>query len=184
LLRSKQVADAAQVRIGAPLARVDTGAVARRIAALREVEGVTVDRGWPTTLVITVRERRPVAVFPSAQGFAQVDAFGVTVITSRDRRGNLPVLAVAQPGPGDPATKAALGVLTALPTRLSSRLVTIEALSPQNVVLRLGGGITVVWGSAERPKEKVKLLDALLRTRAGRLAHTIDVSAPGVVTTR
>ncbi|GAA3234002.1 cell division protein FtsQ/DivIB [Actinocorallia longicatena] len=184
LLGRGQVTDTARITIGTPLARIDTGAVERRVAAIRQVADVTVRRGWPTSVVITIRERVPVAVVQSTAGFSHLDTSGVTVLTSKKRAPGLPLLLVAQAGPGDPSTKAALGVLAGLPQRLSSRLVTVEALSPENVVLRLGGGISVVWGAAERSPEKVKLLDALLATKAGRLARSIDVSAPGVVTTR
>lgn len=184
LLDRQQVLDAARVPIGTPLARADVDGVRRRVAALKEVESVRIQRGWPTSLVVKVTEREPVASVQRGEEFFQIDRFGVTVLTSKNRPGHLPLLVVGAPGPGDPATKAGLEVLRTLPQRYASRLVTLEALSPESVVLRFGDGATVVWGAAERGRQKLRLLDALLKTPEGKAARTIDVSAPGVVTTR
>jgi cell division protein FtsQ len=179
-----QVLKAARVPVGTPMARLDTGSVRSRVAGIREVQSVSVSRSWPTTLVITVRERTPIATVEQNGLFQHVDRFGVTVLTSPRRPAHLPLLVVAAPGPGDPATREGLEVLRGLQPRWKSKLVTIEASSAELVVLRLEGGLTVVWGAAERADEKHRLLKALLATKAGRAARTIDVSAPDVVTTR
>ncbi|MDX6743069.1 cell division protein FtsQ/DivIB [Actinocorallia sp. A-T 12471] len=184
LLARKQVLDVAQVPVGTPMARLDVGAVERRIAAVREVESVKAERAWPTTLVIRVVERVPVASFARDGVYAQLDRFGVTVLTGPRKPGHLPELVVAAPGAGDPATRTALAVLRGLPDRWRARLTAVEAPGPEHVILRLEGGLAVVWGAAERGPEKIKLLEALLSTKAGKAARTVDVSAPGVVTTR
>lgn len=184
LLGRQQVLDAAVVPLGTPMARLDVGAVERRIAGVREVESVTAERSWPTTLVIRVVERVPVAAVSWNGRYAQVDRFGVTVLTATRRPRDLPELVVAAPGAGDPATRAGLAVLSELPGEWRARLAAIEASGPQGVILRLDDGLVVVWGAAERGTEKIKLLKALLSTKAGKALRTIDVSAPGVVTTR
>jgi cell division protein FtsQ len=56
-----EVLAAAAVQAGAPLAAVDTDAVATRVAALPPVESVHVGRSWPHTVTVTVTERVPVA---------------------------------------------------------------------------------------------------------------------------
>jgi len=184
LLDRDRVLRVAEVPLGTPMARLDAGAVERRVGRVREVESVRVRRSWPTTLVITVRERTPIAAVEQNGLFQHVDRFGVTVLTSPRRPSHLPLLVVASPGAGDPSTREGLEVLRDLPSRWRDRLVTIEAPGPESVVLRLEGGLTVVWGAAERADEKHRLLKALLATRAGRAARTIDVSSPEVVTTR
>ncbi|MEZ5115596.1 MAG: FtsQ-type POTRA domain-containing protein [Candidatus Nanopelagicales bacterium] len=69
--RVRAVAD---VPVGTPLARVDVDAVVARVAALPEVAGVEVRRGWPRSLVVVVREREPVAVVAErAAGSAAAD---------------------------------------------------------------------------------------------------------------
>jgi cell division protein FtsQ len=184
LLSRPKVLAAAGVPIGTPLARLDTAQVRARVAALREVESVEVERGWPTTLRIVVHERVPVAVVQRAGEYNQLDVHGVTVITSRSQPSTLPLLVTPTPGASDKTTLAALAVLKSLPPRLTKRLFTVEALSPEAVTLRLSGGIALVWGAPERSSEKLRVFDALMATKAGRAARTIDVSAPGIVTTR
>ena len=184
LLTREQVLEVARVPLGTPMARLDTGEMEHRMARVREVESVEVRRNWPTTVTITVRERTPVAAVEHNGLFQHLDRFGVTVLTSPERPADLPLLAVAAPGPGDPATRAGLTVLRRLPGPWRARLTGVEAASPESVVLRLDGGLTVVWGDTERTEDKSRLLKALLATKAGRAARTIDVSAPEVVTTR
>ena len=174
----------AGIRLGLPMARLGTGAVQARLEKLREVESATVERRWPATVRIVVRERVPVAVVRRAGRYYQLDRHGVTVVDGPSRPQGLPSLSSASPGPTDAPTLAALRVLEGLPDRLRARVTGVEAPSQESVTLRMAGGRTVVWGSAERGAEKARLVEALQRSAAGRYARTIDVSSPEVVTTR
>ena len=110
-----QVLAAARVTRGQPLIRVNTGAIAHRVAQLRQVQSAQVSKDWPTTLVITIQLRKPVFALPVNGGYTLVDAFGVSLrevaerppglpvltanITSRSLRGSPGVRAAARPGP-------------------------------------------------------------------------------------
>jgi cell division protein FtsQ len=174
----------AGIRLGLPMARLGTGAVRSRLERMREVESAQVERRWPATVRIVIRERVPVVSVERGGRFYQLDRYGVAVADGPSRPQGLPALSSPAPGPTDASTLAALKVLHALPDRLRSQVAAVEAPSPESVTLRMAGGRTVVWGPAERSEEKVRLVDALRRTPAGRAARTIDVSAPEVVTTR
>jgi cell division protein FtsQ len=175
-----QVRSVAAVPRGTPLARVDTGAVADRVGALPSVAQVVVRRWWPDTLVITVRERSPVAVVAAGSDFLVVDGSGV-VFDRRHRRPDGAVLIrVARPGPDDPATRAALRVVAALTPALRERVRAVEATSATAITVRLRGNRAVVWGDAERSDTKAAVATVLV-DRPGR---TIDVSAPDVATVR
>ena len=58
---AETVRETAAVPLGVPLARVDTDAVAERVGAVPDVESVTASRSWPSTVVLTVVPRDPVA---------------------------------------------------------------------------------------------------------------------------
>ncbi|GAA3976630.1 hypothetical protein GCM10023085_68800 [Actinomadura viridis] len=174
----------AGIRLGVPMARLGTGAVRDRVERLREVESASVERRWPATIRIVVRERVPVVTVERGGRHYQLDRYGVAVADTPSRPPGLPTLSAAAPGPTDAATLAALDVLRRLPDRLRGRVAGLEAPSPESVTLLLSDGLTVVWGPAERSAEKIRLVDALRRTAAGRSARTIDVSSPEVVTTR
>jgi cell division protein FtsQ len=184
LVARDRVLAAARVRIGEPLARLNTGAVRDRIEAIQEVETARVERRWPATVRIVVRERRPVVVVQHDNRFLQIDRYGVTVITSAARPHGLPVLEVGNPTQTDPGMRAGLAVVGGLPPWLSHRVVGVAVRSAEDVTVRLTGGVSVVWGAPERAAEKLRLLHGLLVQTPSRGVTTIDVSSPEVVTTR
>ncbi|CNG53530.1 cell division protein FtsQ-like protein [Mycobacterium tuberculosis] len=179
-----RVVAAAAIDLGTPMARLSTGAVAERVERLREVESAEIERHWPGTVRIVVRERVPVAVFQRDGRYHLLDRHGVVVADGASRPSGLPVLTAASPGPSDQATRAALTVLTGLPDRLRGGLGEVEATGPEAVTLHMRDGQTVVWGAAERAGEKIRLLDAVRRTAAGRAIRTVDISSPEVLKTK
>ncbi len=187
-LTADQVRTTAGVPEGTPLLRVDVGAAAARVARLPQVASVEVTRGWPRSVVVTVVERRPVAVVEQAGTRSLVDADGVLfdTVTGEPPAGAVP-LDVATPGPDDPATRAALGALVSLPGPVRDEVAAARADSSEDVTLTLTDGTTVVWGGPDDAADKSDALVALLdQVAAGALepAATIDVSAPGAVVLR
>jgi cell division septal protein FtsQ len=187
-LTAAQVRTAAGIPDGTPLLRVDTDAAAARVARLPQVADVSVTRGWPRSVVVTVVERRPVAVVEQAGTRSLVDASGVLfdTVSGAAPDGVVP-LDVASPGPDDPATRSALGALVSLPADVRGEVTGARATTGEDVTLTLAGGTTVVWGGAEEADDKSDALVALLaEVASGGLdpAATIDVSAPGAVVLR
>jgi cell division protein FtsQ len=185
LVTGSQIASQEQVRAvaavfeGTPLARVDTDAVSERVRTLPSVAEVSVSRSWPTTLVIAVTERAPVAVVAMDGGLAVLDDQGVVFETLASRPEGTVLLKIARPRPDDPATRAALRVLAALTPALRDPLVQIVVEAPTHIRLELRAGRVVIWGDADRSAAKAEVAVSLLRTPA----KTIDVSSPEVATT-
>ncbi len=177
-----QVLAAARVQYGVPLIRVNTGAIARRVEALRQVQSVQVSKDWPSTVVITVQPRTPVFAMPVPAGYALVDRFGVTISDVTGQPAGLPLLSIVSTGAplhGDPAVQAAATVLSELPPRVARLVRDVSATSPSAVSVTLADRSVVVWGSTARPKEKSKELTVLMRQH--RHARSYDVSDPGTV---
>lgn len=164
---------------GTPLVRVDTEAVASRVRRVDGVATVVVRRGWPTTLRITVVGRQPVAGVRRAEGWSEIDASGTLFSPLTAQPVGLPVLDVAQPAPGDEATRSALRVLLSLPVDLGRQVTSVQAPSPAGIRLLLAGGQTVNWGPPGETANRGAAVQALL----ARGARTIDVASPGVATT-
>ncbi len=179
-----EVLAAAGVEPGTPLIRVNTGPIAARIAKIRQVQSVQVTRSWPDRVVIVVHERTPaLAVVAPGGGFDLVDADGVIVRWAARRPAGLalyPDQAGVAALQGDPDLAAAAAVLRTLPARLLHAVESVTAPEPDQVTLQLSGGITVVWGGADRPAAKTQELTVLERTGA----HYYDLSAPGTLTTK
>jgi cell division protein FtsQ len=172
-----EVVAAAAVNPGTPLLQVDTDAVAARVAAIRRVATARVQRQYPSTLRVTVIERVPVVVKDFPDGPHMFDRDGVDFATGPPPAG-VPYLEAENPGPSDPATKAALAVMTSLRPEVAGQVGRISAPSVAAITLTLIDGRVVVWGTTDRTEEKALKLGALL-TQPGR---TYDVSSPDLPT--
>jgi len=171
----------AAVRPGTPLARVDTGAVARRVEAAGPFRKATVRRSWPATLVVHVWPRVAVAAVPLVGSYGLLSDDGV-VFGQALAPGEVPLLQVADPAPSDETTMDALSVLRALSPALRAPLVRLIADAPARIRLELSGGRTVVWGDSTENAAKVRVATMLLASPGS--AKTFDVSAPSVVSIR
>ncbi|WP_232662196.1 cell division protein FtsQ/DivIB [Pseudonocardia sp. TRM90224] len=173
----------AAVEMRRPLAEVDTGAVATRVATLPAVASVQVGRSWPHTVAIDVVERIPVARVQTVDGESLVDTRGVVY------RGVVPVelprLTLGIAGPDDPATQAAIGALVALPPPLRAQVLTVDVAvaatgAPGQVTFGLTEDRLVRWGAPDRAADKSTALAALL-TQPGKV---YDVTSPELPTIR
>ena len=174
-----QVLAAAHVPGGLPLIRVDTGAIARQVEQIRQVQYAEVSKDWPSTVVITVQPRTPVFAVAAPGGYALVDRFGVSVSDVAGQPG-LPLLSVGfgvVTLRGNPAVQAAATVLTELPPQVARKVRGVTAISASDVSVKLANGAVVVWGSTGNARVKAKELTLLMR----RNARTYDVSSPGTV---
>jgi len=179
-LSKDEVSAAADVPHNRPLLRLDTNAVRTRVAALPQVESVSVSTSWPNSVTIAITEREPVGYVSSGAGFGLVDKTGKQYATVRARPTTYPHLQLA---PGDDAqaraTDAAVAaVATSLPSALRAKVASISALDVNSVELALDDGRSVRWGSADRTDDKARVLAALLNQKAVRNAGTIDVTDP------
>ncbi len=175
----EEVVTSAAVQSGTPLLQVDTDAVAERVAAIRRVASARVQRQYPSTLRITVIERVPVVVKDFPDGPHLFDRDGVDFATAPPPPG-VPYLDAENPGPSDPATKAALTVMTSLRPEVAGQVGRITAPSVAAITLTLIDGRVVVWGTTDRTEEKALKLGALL-TQPGQ---TYDVSSPDLPTVK
>ncbi|MEZ0338418.1 cell division protein FtsQ/DivIB [Mycobacterium sp. pV006] len=174
-----EVVEVAAVVPGTPLLQVDTDTVAERVAGIRRVASVRVQREYPSTLRITVVERVPVVVRDYPDGVHQFDKDGVDFATGPPPPG-VPYLETDTPGPQDPATQAALQVMTSLRPEVAAQVGRVTAPSVASITLTLIDGRTVVWGTTDRTEEKALKLAALL-TQPGQV---YDVSSPDLPTVK
>lgn len=175
----EEVLDAAQVRVGTPLLQINTNQVADRVAAIRRVASARVQRQYPSALRITIVERVPVVVKDFPDGPHLFDRDGVDFATDPPPPA-VPYIDVENPGPTDPATLAALKVLSTLRPEVAGEVGRIAAPSVSSITLTLTDGRVVIWGTTDRAAEKAEKLAALL-TQPGR---TYDVSSPDLPTVR
>jgi cell division protein FtsQ len=184
-LTAGEVREAAGLGTGTPLLQVDVAGAAERVRRLPQVSAAQVSRGWPDRVVVTVTERRPVAVVSRDGQRWLVDAGGVLfdAITG-DPPAGVVALDVRTPGARDAATRAGLAAIGALPAAVRGQVATVHARTGQDVTLELRTSTTVIWGNAEGARSKAAALRGLLdQISAGKLdkATTIDLSTPDAV---
>jgi len=179
-----QVAAAAGLKIGVNLFQVSTTEAAKRLTRLPWVARAEVERILPSKVRVTVKERRPFLVLVVGGRSYLSDADGV-VIAEADaplvRVFDLPLSALRA---GDrielrPFTEAT-SVIKGLTPRLRSALRSIRAPSVAGIVLELEGGVSVIYGSAEKSEDKNYAAELLMdRYQAQKKAvASIDVRVP------
>jgi len=165
----------AAVPMGTPLARVDTGDIARRVIGTAELASVTVTRSYPSTIRISGSPRVPVLAVKNPQGQVQVvDAGGVAYADVTTVPQGVPLISTVESPSSLESMRAAMAVLRTLSAVQRGKVSNVTVLSPNMVTLELDA-VKVVWGGASEPELKVKVMTALLKQKGVR---TIDVSAP------
>lgn len=178
-VQSGEILHAADVPSGTPLLRVDTRVVAQRVAAIASIESARVQREYPSSLRITVVERRPTARVVDSDKVHILDRTGVSYLTYATKGlpgefAALPVFTTPNPGPSDPTTVAAMKATAGLPAEISEQLIAVDASSPVDIEFTLKGNRKVIWGDSARGDEKARTLGYLL----SRKASEYNVSSP------
>lgn len=178
LLTKDEVLAAAAVPVGTPMVRIDTSAVADRVAGLPPVAEVNVTRSWPGTIRIVVAERKARLAIPAGGGYLLADATGVVFQAVKSPASGL---VVVDADPSDQQVLVDVGtVFSALSPQTQALVSRLAAPSRDGIELRLKDGRRVIWGSAEDSSLKSEVLDALLPLGGTEF----NVSAPAFPTRR
>lgn len=178
-----QVAQAAQVPTGQPLARVDLEGAGHRVLASPLYASAEVARRWPRTIIITVTPRQPVIAVRDGSGVKLVDKDGVAYDTVPTAPSGVPVVnasGAAGTSTSPAALRVAVSMMAALPSDLRARVSGVT-VSSANLVSFSIEKVQVIWGGADEAQRKVDVVKVLL-AREG--VKVIDVSSPQVPVTR
>ena len=174
LVGGQEVRSAASIPVGMPIARLDTASAQARVLELPWVASVEVRRAWPQDVVIAVTERSAVAVVKQGEDRRGVDAEGNIF----DPPGGLWLTDPIIRG-DDSAIAEAVKVASSLPADLEKRVRVIQAVSIDDIRLKLGNKSIVRWGNSQEAEFKAEVLRSLLPRRA----QSYDVSAPSLPAT-
>ncbi|MDR3070537.1 MAG: FtsQ-type POTRA domain-containing protein [Propionibacteriaceae bacterium] len=172
------VRTAAKVQVGTPLAAVSVNDVAAQVAGLPAVAEVSVVRLWPSTVEISVRERKPRLVAKWAGSYFLADESGVAFQVVESQPKGL-LLVDANPAKAQLLADAysAYGALSA---ETAEKVDYIWATTVDDITLKLKSGDQVVFGSVDQKELKSQVLDVLLK----QPAKSYDISAPAFPTIR
>ena len=186
LVSTQEVDTALAPLIGTSLTRISAGQVRGLLATKAPIEDVDIAAEPPSTLVVTVRERVPVAVLQNGQEFVLIDSEGrqLASVAQRDEV-KLPLIDGGTNAVNSEVFSSITAVLAELPVGVLSRLNHASASSVDSIRLSLSGDQRIFWGSSERSAEKARVLEALLAMPAGDPpVREFDVSTPDRPVTR
>lgn len=159
--------------------RIDTAAMAQRVASIPKVRSARVQRVLPSTVRVRIEPRTPVLYYDTAEGAHLLDADGIEYAIEPAPIG-VPKLETEKPGSADALTRAAIAVVRVLPPELTVQVDSVRADTVSDISLTLRDGRTVLWGSSEDGERKSAVVLPLL-TRPGTV---FDVSSPSLVTVK
>jgi cell division protein FtsQ len=176
-LTAAQVIKVADVSYGAPLIRLDTGAIQHRVEQMPDVASAKVTTSFPSTVHITVVERVAVGAVKVAGGYRLVDRTGYQFRKVAARPSALPVFVLPSGAGARSSGEAVATVAAALSPALRAEISSVQALDPSAITLLLRDGRVVAWGSSAQSELKARVLGALLK-RPGRQFDLTNPSQP------
>jgi len=172
-LTVEQISAVAAVPIGNSLMSINPEVISEQLQALPEIKVVTVERGWPHAILISVTERTPIAVAATASGYNLIDSDGINAGVVAAPPAGLLVIAAQ---PDSPAMTNAIQALAAIPAEWA--ITGLSAPTQDSVVATLNSGVVITLGSGERAADKVEVAQALI----DKGYTVINVSAPDAPT--
>lgn len=180
LVSQQQVREAIGLGPDDALLTVDTAAAAERVGQLAPVADVTVSRSLPSTLVVSITERSPVATVQVDGAEWVIDAEGVPYAEASavgEAADGLLPLEIEDPSPQDHATREAVAVIAGLDDATRELVASVSAPSAAQVTLTLHDGREVIWGDSSKMNDKLTMLPGVL-THSGTV---FDISSPGAI---
>ena len=151
--------------------RLNVANVKSRLVGDLRIAEADVARRFPATIVIKIKERRPVAVLAVAYGFAEVDRQGVILSVSKNlKRLQVPMVTGTEGGSlyvsdrvDTPAMNPVLEYLASLDETALNQLSEINVRSNGEMVAYSLESIPVHLGRGEKMQEKARLTGAILQ---------------------
>lgn len=194
LVSDKILQDAVAPLLSRPLPQVTGAEVEQLLKPIVQVKSSRIEARPPSTLVVHIVERVPVALLKNGTDYLLVDQDGVQLAATKDpASAALPLIDGGKAAIGRDTFRAVTAVLANLPQSILIQLANASATSPDAVELKLADGRSVIWGNASDMTLKAQVLEALLLapppTAAAGMptpipAKVFDVSAPRHPVTR
>ena len=186
LMPREQVEAALEPLKGQTLPTISDADVRALLKDRPEIEEIDVAAQPPSTLVVTITERVPVAVLQDGAQLVLIDEQGRRLAVAADRASvPLPLIDGGAEAVNLQVFPSITSVLAALPAEVLAKLESASAATVDSVELKLASGQTVFWGSADANEAKARVLEALMRMApTDPPVQVYDVSTPDRPVTR
>lgn len=150
--------------------KIDKNMLRKRLLQDLRIEDATVERKFPTTIVLNIKERRTVAFLPTNYGFVQVDRQGYVLAAFRTIKSmEMPMvtgLKLMNTKVGDRIDPVAYPVLEMLGELDADALNALSEINIANATAVIGytvDAIPIKFGDMGHPAAKAKLLGSVLK---------------------
>lgn len=176
------------LKTGENTLNMDLKAARARLESIPAIESAKVERRLPSRVVISVAERKAVALLPSPEGFLEVDQEGVYIKKGSLNIGGLPIITglevkVSQPGSDldIQGLDQALGVIRGLPQELLPLLSEVNLGVSDNILLYTLEGVQCRLGMPVDLEQKGNILLQVLGElkSMGKKIEYVDLTYAG-----
>jgi cell division protein FtsQ len=184
-IEADEVQRVAGVGKGVNVFHLDTAAAARQLEADPRVLSASVSTDLPSTVVISITERVPVAL--TAEGTGSRDLIGADGVVIGPATGNeaLPTIVTSNGGSLDPgALRSCAAAAGAMNLSLRRQVKTMVVQPGGSLELDLRSGVTASLGQPTDISQKEQALEGVLRWAGAerRILASVDVSVPSAPT--
>ncbi|MCG8400474.1 MAG: FtsQ-type POTRA domain-containing protein [Firmicutes bacterium] len=182
-LTSADLINVSGIVTGINIFQVDLETAAHRVKALPMVKSADIGRKLPSTVLMRVEERVPVALVLADGDFVELDAEGYYLRRGKASAAGLPVItgvSMEASGPGQQAGGAgldvALQVVGKLPAELRRALSEVNISDDGRVILYTMDGVECHLGLPEEVESKGRLVLDTLRSEGVESIEYVDFS--------
>lgn len=186
-LQDSQIRKMAGINLGTNTFKLNLNVVKSRVEIQPMVKAVTVKRSFPDTIVVSIVERKPVALVPLNSEFMAIDHDGYFLYKVSDySKANLPIITGLRLGTLTPGKQivnsglsTALKFLQKMDIRLVSQLSELNVADPQMLIMYNLEGAEIRLGAAESIEQKLGLIMETLKKVGNRKIKYIDITYAG-----
>lgn len=156
----------------------------KKVSTLPWVSNTSVYRKFPGTIVIEVKERKPLAYIDNNGLIYIVDSKGYVITAEPFKKYKLPVISglkikkiVVGQKIGNEAFGAASKVLASLPKKIRNEIYSVT-MPDSDQISFVVKGIEVVYGSAEDSSIKNSVINKFMNSKDSGKLSTIDIRIP------
>lgn len=155
---------------------LNTATIKMRLMQDLRIDETTVSRQFPGTIVITIKERKPMAYVASNYGFLEIDKQGVVLAVLKNiKQINVPMITgmrLENEYVGDKvenlAVKNIVNYLSLLDEVTLNQLSEVNSRSSDEIVVYTLNSVHIRLGNSERLADKAKLTNEMLRELEGK----------------
>lgn len=186
-LRGEEIKKLSGIGVGENIFKIKLEEAEKRIKLSPLVKKVSLQRKYPSVVIVKITEREPIGIIPVVEGFAKIDEEGyLLAFTDKLTGSKLPIitgLKLNEQSLGSKVLgkglKTAVTFLKVMPKGVVNEVSEINVANPHQAIVYTITSTQIRLGSPEKIEEKVRMLETVIRTNPTAEIEYIDISYDG-----